>query len=120
MGEYVHIKSSPDEIIGIADRIRARGEDLKKTVEEISHDIKGHEHRQETFPPDKYTDEFRKHYDQDVPGADGKTVHAHEAVLQSALYCGEKLREIGEFVNKAMTNYGVTDEQSGDDISKTV
>lgn len=119
MGEYVDIKSSPGEIISIADGIRARGEDLKKTVDGINHDIKEHEARQETFPPDKYTNEFRKHYDQLVPGADGKELPAHEAIQQSALFCGEKLREIGELVNQAMTNYEVTDVQSGDDIGKT-
>jgi hypothetical protein len=120
MGEYVDIKSSPDEIISIANGLHARGEELKKAVEGINGDIKQHEGRQETFPPDKFTAEFRKHYDQAVPGADGKTVPAHEAIQQSALYCGEKLSEIGEFVNKAMTNYGVTDIQSGDDIGKTM
>jgi hypothetical protein len=51
---------------------------------------------------------------------DGATVPANLAVQQSATYCGQKLVEIGESVNKAMTNYEATDDESGDGIARTV
>lgn len=120
MGEYVNIKSSPGEIISIANGIRGKGEDLVRTVEGVNRDIDMHERKGETFPSDQFTDAFKKHYDQQVPAADGGTMPANQAIQESAVYCGKKLIDIGDFVNTAMTNYTATDDQSGDDIAKTV
>lgn len=120
MSRYVDISSSPGEIIRIADRIAARGGDLVDEVKGIRDDITSHENRGETFPPDKFTEPFLKHYHENVEGVHGKTVPANLAVQESAAYCGDKLVEIGQSVNKAMTNYEVTDDDSGDSIAKTV
>jgi len=120
MSEYVDIKSSPGEIIQVADGISRRGEELLDTVDAIRRDIASHEDRGETFPSDQFTDSFLQHYHQDVPGADGATVHANVAVQQSASYCGRKMIDIGVSVNKAMTNYEATDDESGDGIARTV
>jgi hypothetical protein len=120
MGEYVDIKSSPGEIIGIADGITAKGHDLVAKVGTIRESITDHEGRGETFPSDQFTDSFLTHYHEGVEGVDGATVPANLAVQQSATYCGQKLVQIGESVNKAMTNYEATDDESGDGIARTV
>jgi hypothetical protein len=90
------------------------------TVDGIRRDITDHESRGETFPSDQFTDAFMKQYRAAVPGADGRTVPASLAVQESATYCGRKLIDIGESVNKAMTDYEATDDQSGDGIARTV
>ena len=120
MGEYVDIRTSPGEIIGIANNIRSKGLDMVRAVSAANDAIRTHEGKGETFPDDQFTRAFKKHYDEPVPGADGNEVEANEAIKQSAVYCGTKLAEIGDFVNTAMTNYETTDDASGDDIAKTV
>ena len=120
MAEYVEIRSSPGEIIRIADSLAQRGESLVKDVGNVNTEIGEREGRAETFPRDQFTEPFLEHYHQQVPGADGNSVNANVAVQQSAVYCGEKLTDIGEVVNKAMTNYEATDDESGDSIARTV
>lgn len=120
MAEYVEIRSSPGEIIRIADSLGQRGESLAKDAGNINREIGEREDRAETFPVDQFTEPFLVHYHQQVPGADGHSVSANVAVQQSAVYCGEKLAEIGNIVNKAMTNYEATDDDSGDSIARTV
>jgi hypothetical protein len=120
MGEYVEIRTSPAEIMGIANGIRGQGEQLSGDVGDISQEIAERENRADTFPPDQFTDDFVAKYKQDVPGADGKTTAANEAVRASAEYCGTKLVEIGDFVGRAMVNYGATDDESGQDIAGAI
>ena len=120
MSRYVDISSSPGEIIRIADRIASRGGELVNEVNGIKNDIRSHEDRGETFPHDDFTESFLKHYHESVDGVEGKPLPANDAVMESASYCGNKLVEIGQWVNKAMTNYEVTDDDSGDSIAKTV
>lgn len=121
MSNYVEIKSSPGEIISIANGIRSKGTDLQAQIAGINADIVAHETDGKSLTPDpEFTAPFRTNtYDLPVPGADGKTVPAHEAVRASAAYCAEKLVAIGDFVAGAMVNYQATDEQGGDDIAKT-
>lgn len=120
MAEYVEISSSPGEIIRIADSLRQRGETLAGDAGKIRNDIDEREGRAETFPRDQFTEPFLAHYNEHVPGADGNSVEANDAVKQSAIYCGQKLADIGDVVNKAMTNYEATDDDSGDSIARTV
>lgn len=120
MAEYVEIRSTPGEIIRIADSLAQRGEALAKAAGDINLDIAEREGRAETFPRDQFTEPFLTHYHEAAPGTDGRAVPANVAVQQSAVYCGEKLVAIGESVNKAMTNYEATDDDSGDSIARTV
>lgn len=119
MSNFVEIKSSPAEIIGIATGISQRGSELASTVTEINQAITDHENRAKTFPSDQFTDGFTKEYWKHVEAADGKTHPANEAVRVGALYCGTKLTEIGDFVNQAMVNYEASDQQGADDIART-
>jgi len=120
MGEYVEIKSSPAEIMSIANGLRSQGESLRSTVSDINNEVRERENRPDTFPPDQFTDGFLVNYKQAAPGVDGVTTTANVAVRQSAAYCARKLIEIGDFVGAAMMNYGATDDESGEDIAKTV
>ncbi|WP_229071619.1 hypothetical protein [Actinoplanes sp. DH11] len=119
MSSFVRIGTSPGEIIGIASRISARGDDLTAAVTAHNQAIVEHENHPKTFPSDQFTDGFTKEYEKPVDASDGNTHPANEAVRQGAAYCGRKLTEIGEFVNRAMVNYEVTDQQSGADIART-
>ncbi len=120
MGEYVEIRSSPAEIMSIANGLRGQGEALRGEVSGINGEIQERENRADTFPPDQFTDGFLTNYHQAAPGVDGTTTTANVAVRQSAAYCARKLIEIGDFVGAAMVNYGATDDESGEDIAKTV
>jgi hypothetical protein len=120
MSNFVEIRSSPGEIIGIANGIRSKGLDLITATANIRDDIVDHENRENTFPSDQFTDPFvHDNYHTPVPGADGKTTAANEAVRASAIYCGIKLVNVADFVSKAMVNYDAADQESGADIAKT-
>jgi hypothetical protein len=119
MSNFVEIKSSPAEIIGIANGIHSKGASLVSAVSEINREIVDHENHPDTFPSDQFTDGFTKEYHKVVEAADGKSHPSNEAVRVAALYCGTKLTEIGDYVAKAMVNYEASDEQGGDDIAKT-
>jgi hypothetical protein len=120
MSEYVEIRSSPAEIMSIANGLRGQGEALRGDVSGINGEIRERESRAETFPPDDFTNNFLKNYHQEAPGVDGTNTTANVAVRQSAAYCAGKLIQIGDFVGAAMMNYGATDDESGEDIAKTV
>lgn len=120
MSEYVEIRTSPAEIMSIANGLRSKGEDLLGTVSDCNREIIARETRADTFPPDQFTTGFLANYHQDAPGTDGETTTANVSVRQSAEYCATKLTDIGEFVGAAMMNYGATDDESGEDIAKTV
>jgi hypothetical protein len=119
MSNFVEIKSSPAEIISIANGIHSKGTDLISAVSQINRDIVEHENKPDTFPSDQFTDGFTKEYWKVVEAADGKMHPSNEAVRVGAEYCGTKLTEIGDFVNQAMVNYEASDQQGGDDIAKT-
>jgi hypothetical protein len=120
MGEYVEISSSPGEIIRIADALGERGRALALAAGTINNAITEREGRSETLQPDQFTEPFLVNYHASATGVDGKSTTANDAVRQSAVYCGNKLAEIGETVNIAMTNYEATDDESGDSIARTV
>lgn len=120
MSEYVEIRSSPAEIMSIANGLRGQGEALRGEVSGTNGEILARESSADTLPSDQFTDSFLVNYQQAAPGVDGVTTTANVAVRQSAAYCARKLIEIGDFVGAAMVNYGATDEESGEDIAKTV
>ena len=72
----------------------------------------------ETFPIDQFTEQFVSKYNEMVAGADGNSMQANEAVQQSAVFCGNRLVDIGDTVNTAMTNYEATDDESGQSIGR--
>jgi hypothetical protein len=121
MSNYIEITSTPGEIISIANGLRGKGLDLTAQLRGIKSAIDEHENRGDTFPSDQFTDPFVKdNYHTPVPAANDTTVPANEAVKESAVYCGTKLTEIGDFVATAMVNYDATDEQGGADISSSL
>jgi hypothetical protein len=119
MSEFVEIKTSVADIISVANGLRAKGDALRTTVTGINADIAAQEEAAETFPPDKFTGEFRKTYDEPVQDSKGTTVPTHLAIRNSAVDAADKLVQIGETVGKAMINYSVTDDDSGTDIAAT-
>jgi hypothetical protein len=119
MSEYVQIRSSPAELMGIANQISGRGQELADRVGALNDAIRAHDNESEAYPSDQFSDPFKDKYHQPTVDSSGKPTTAADAVQQSALYCGNKLSEIGDFVGTAMMNYGATDDESGADISKT-
>ncbi len=119
MSEFVEIKTSAADIISAANRLRAKGDELQRTIAAINTDIMRQESAGETLPPDKFTDEFRKKYDAPVTDTKGEFVATHVAVRLSAIHAAYELEKLGEAVSKAMVNYSVTDDDSGTDIAAT-
>ena len=119
MSEYVRITTSPAELMGIASQISARGKALKDRIGMLNRAISDHESPGEVFPSDQFTDPFAAKYKQASIGADGKSTTANVAVQESALYCGTKLEDMGDFVGTAMMNYGAADDEGGADIRDT-
>jgi hypothetical protein len=120
MSQYVEIRTSPAEIMSIANGIRSRGEQLESSVRSINDEITAHEAGPETLPLDQFTERFNEKYRAPTTTAAGLPAEANVAVRDSAQFCGAKLVDIGETVSAAMMNYGATDDDSGQDIAKTV
>jgi hypothetical protein len=119
MSEYVRITTSPAEIMSVASQISDRGGELKDRIGTLNEAIAAHESPGEVFPSDQFTDPFAETYKQESTGADGKSTTANVAVRESALYCGQKLQDMGDFVSTAMMNYGAADDEGGADIRNT-
>jgi hypothetical protein len=119
MGEYVEIKTSVSEIIGIANGLRSKGESLQQAATAAETQIRQLEERRETFPADDFTDAFLQIYKQNTEAVDGKPTTVNVAVTGAAKDMGKRLSEIGTFVADAMWNYSATDDDSGADIKKT-
>ena len=119
MSNFVEIRSSPAEIISIATGLRSRGAELTSAVSGICHEIVSQENEPKTFPSDQFTDPFVAEYKKVADATDGKGHPANEAVRLGAVYCGTKLTEIGDFVNKAMVNYETGDQQGATEINQT-
>jgi len=119
MSEYVRITTSPAEIMSVANQIGERGRALRERIGTINDAIAAHESPGEVFPSDQFTDPFAEKYKQASTGADGKSTTANVAVRESALYCGQKLADMGDFVGTAMMNYGAADDEGGADIRNT-
>jgi hypothetical protein len=117
MGNFVEVKLSPGEIIGIANSMRQRGVDLTADVRDAAATISDSEG---ALKSDKFTDEFRKGtYDAPQAGAGGATVPQHQALKDSASFMAGRLEHYGEVVAKAMISYSATDAESGKDIAKS-
>ncbi len=117
MGNYVSITSSPSDLINAADKIRDRGMDLALAVDGIVADIRDHE--TDTFPSDQYSDTFvNEKYHLLVPGADGNDQEAATAVTEAGKACGSQMRQVGEYVSKAMVSYDVADMDNASQITK--
>ena len=119
MSNFVEIRSSPAEIINIANGLRSSGAALTSAVSDICHEIVAQEREPKTFPSDQFTDPFLAQYEKVADSTDGDGHPANMAVRLGAVYCGTKLTEIGDFVNKAMVNYEAGDQQGATEINQT-
>jgi hypothetical protein len=119
MSEFVEIKTSVSEIIGIANGLRSRGESLADSVESTVIQIRAKEEGRETFPPDDFTSSFLPNYHTPAEDTRGTSMPANEAVTSSAHHMGTELTRIADTVSDAMWSYGATDDNSGADISNT-
>lgn len=119
MSEFVEIRTSVADIIGIANRLRSRGETLVDTVTSTTQQIRDNEGGRETFPPDDFTGPFLQNYHALAEDTRGNAMPAHEAVTSSAQHMGAELSRIADRVSDAMWSYGATDDASGDDLSNT-
>lgn len=119
MSEFVEIKTSVSEIIGIANGLRSRGESLADSVDATVIQIRDKEAGRETFPPDDFTSSFLPNYHTPAEDTTGTSRPANEAVTSSAHHMGTELTRIADTVSDAMWSYGATDDNSGADISNT-
>lgn len=119
MSEFVEIKTSVADIIGIANGLRSRGESLADAVEATTLQIRELEDGRETFPPDDFTNSFLPNYRTDAQDTTGTSMTANLAVTSSAHHMGTELSRIADTVSDAMWSYGATDDAGGADISST-
>lgn len=119
MGEFVEIKSSVSDIMRVANGLSGTGRRIKGEVERINADISAHEGHPDVFPADQFTDSFTPIYQGAATDSAGKPSTVNEAVRTSAVDAGQKLIDIGEYVGKAMVQYGVADDEAAADIEKT-
>ncbi len=118
MGEFVEIKTSVSDIMRVANGLVGMGEQLRGEFERIGADISLHEGHPEVFPSDQFTDPFLVIYKAPATDSAGKPSTTNEAVRTSAVDVGQKLIDIGEYVGKAMVQYGVADDEAAADIEK--
>jgi hypothetical protein len=122
MSNFVEIGTSVADIISIANRLRVRGEDLAGAVSDASSDIEAQEGRQETFPRDKFTDQFLPHYHASTEYGVGDEVRSgptNEAIRATAVEMGHKLTEVGDWVGQAMFTYSAQNEGNASDIASS-
>jgi hypothetical protein len=118
MSEYVEVRSSIADMLGIANGLRARGEALTESMAAAMHAVRAAEAHPRTFPRDDFTNPFLDNYHKPVPSSDGGTLHANEAVQRSAEMLGGAMRTLGDNVARAMWAYAGTDEDNATDITK--
>jgi hypothetical protein len=119
MSEFIEIRTSVAEIIGIANGLRSRGEALADTVSSTAEQIRQKEAGPQTFPPDDFTNQFRPNYEAPAEDTQGKPLSANRAVTSSAHHMGTELSRLADGVSDAMWSYGATDDASGEDLSNT-
>jgi hypothetical protein len=119
MSEFIEIRTSVADIIGIANGLRSRGDSLAETVSGTTARIRELESGRETFPPDDFTTPFLAHYNADSQDTKGTSMPANLAVTSSAHHMGTELSRLADGVSDAMWSYGATDDSSGQDISNT-
>src|SRR5687768_2814316 len=118
MSSYVEIGSSIADIISIANRLRVRGEDLASAASDASAEIMDQEGRQETFPPDRFTNEFLRNYHASAEysvGDEVTTGPTNGAIRATAVEMGHKLRDVGDWVGQAMFTYAAQNEGNASD-----
>ena len=118
MSNYVEIRTSTADIIGIANQIRDQGQTLADNVRGAVEHVTTHEHDGGTFPPDEFTNRFLENYHKPVEG-DGHSLPTNEAVKQNATQMGQAMKSMGDFVANAMFSYEGQDMDNADDIGNT-
>lgn len=117
MGEFVEIKGSVGDIIGIANGLRSRGEELASTMRTAADDIEGKEGGK-VFAPDDFTEGFLKTYHDTTNDSQGRETTVNLAVRESAVDMGTRLSGLGDDVAGAMFAYSGTDLENAGDISE--
>ena len=120
MSNYVEIGTSIADIISIANRLRQQGAGLESAVSDVSTDIEHQEGRGETFPPDRFTNEFLRNYHASVEYSQGEDVVSgttNVAIRATAADMARKLGEVGDWVGQAMFTYAAQNEGNASDIA---
>lgn len=118
MSEFVEIRTSVADILGIANRLRTQGTELAGAMRTATGEITALETHPETLPPDDFTDQFTAKYHAPVEGTAGPSLPANEAVKQGMVAMGEALTEIGDSVVTAMWAYSGQDDENAADVSR--
>lgn len=113
MSNYVDIRSSIADIIGLANGLKVSGEQMNSAMTSQMSTIAGLEGGAETFPPDQFTTAFLEHYHK-VP--EGSTLPANEAIRAAAPELGTAMVALGDFVTNAMWSYSAGDDGNAGDI----
>jgi hypothetical protein len=117
MGNYVQIKTSVAELLGIANDLQIKGDAMTTSMQGAIAKVKALEEHPETFPPDEFSDPFLVNYHKPVKGADGTEQPANHAVQGGALKMGEALGNLGQHVENAMWGYTGTDDENASGIA---
>ncbi|BCJ68636.1 hypothetical protein [Polymorphospora rubra] len=117
MSNYVDIRSSIADIIGLANNLKVAGEGLEGTMTTAMSTITNLEGGPETFPRDEFTEAFLEHYHRSVEASDGTSLPANEAIKTSAPELGTAMAALGDFVTNAMWAYSAGDDGNAGDIA---
>jgi hypothetical protein len=117
MSNFVEIRTSTADIIGIANQLRDQGQALDDNVQAAVERVT--ENERGTFPPDDFSNRFLENYHRPVEGGDQHGAPTNEAVKHNATGMGPAMKSLGDFVANAMWSYEGQDLDNADDIGNT-
>jgi hypothetical protein len=118
MSNFVEIKSSVADILGIANRLRASGQSLTSTIGGNLAAVSGMESAPGTLPRDEFTEEFLKTYHKSVEVSGGGAQPMTDAIKDSVPKLGEAMDRLGKYVVDAMWSYSGADDDSATQINR--
>ncbi|MFJ6198355.1 hypothetical protein [Micromonospora sp. NPDC092111] len=118
MSNFVEIKSSVADILGIANRLRVNGQSLSATMDGKLGAVSGMESAPGTLPRDEFTEEFLKTYHKSVEVAGGGGQQMNEAIKDTVPKLGVAMDQLGKYVADAMWSYTGTDDDNATDIDR--
>jgi hypothetical protein len=118
MSNYVDIKTSVSDIIGLANQLHGQGQTMVDQAKPLVETIKHREVDGRALPRgDEFVEQFLEKYHHTPDGGHGQT--ANLAVMNSAVGMGEALKGLADYVTNAMWSYQGQDVDNGTEIGKT-
>ncbi|MER7440714.1 hypothetical protein [Micromonospora avicenniae] len=119
MSNFVEIKSSVADIIGIANHLSSSGISISSTMQVKLAAVTAMENAQGTLPRgDEFVEEFLKTYHKSIEAPDGGAQPMNEAVKASMPKLGEAMTQLGKYAADAMWSYTGVDDDNRNQINR--